>query len=175
MKRLGVQTNKRQGRTRHLPGITTLRNIFNIFYRWCKSTRCFLRLSLILRRDLRSGPDYAASALPVSSRPFLDAYKSYKHYANNLVGFWKAQKLVQGQEDSLQTFIDSINAEIAKRENSLTSRSLPPPPHQPGVGGDLWGIGPRVSGPWGAQTASSARAGKNKKFEKKYLKEIFLL
>lgn len=87
--------------------------------------KMFLETLLDLKRDLKSGADFAASALPTTSRPFLDAYKSYELFANNLAGFWEILKSVQGQDDSLQAFIYNINAEIAKKD--LTSRSSPPP------------------------------------------------
>lgn len=84
-----------------------------------------------LRRDLRSGADFAASALPDNSMSFLTAYKTYELFANNLAGFWEVLRTVQGSEDSLQSFVASINAAIAKRDGDLTSRSSPPPPLLP--------------------------------------------
>jgi hypothetical protein len=104
--------------------------------------KMFIEAVIDLRRDLRSGADFAASAIPVNGMSFLTAYKTYELFANNLTGFWEVLKTVQGNEDSLHSFVDSINAEIAKRDGNLTSRSSPPParlpsPHWSEASGDL--------------------------------------
>ena len=77
----------------------------------------FLEALLQARSDLNSEPGRRVefARMGLSGMDLLTAYKSYLLFENDMRGFWTGLKLAQGEETSIETFVDSIHQQIDKR------------------------------------------------------------
>jgi len=87
--------------------------------------RMFLDTLLQMRNELISDSvrrrEFHSQGL--SGMDLLTAYKNYQLFESDLRGFWTGLKLAQGEDTSIETFVESIHQQIDKR--NLT-RSPPP-------------------------------------------------
>ena len=85
----------------------------------------FLESLAMVRRDFREHPDTLPPGAGKTGEDFLSAYQSFSRFTTDLHGFWSILKFAQGQDDSIDTFFETITNALQTR-NQPTSVSAAP-------------------------------------------------